>query len=129
MTVSCSSRERSAMAHEARLELYAKRAATGRLLPKARWTPLLALVLLVTSATFGCCPVPVMQPAPIEVRRVKPPLLPDRRPEVLARWSEIATVGTETRMPRDLWRLVSEVTAAGWSNAKALEAAGGWEKP
>lgn len=110
------------------MRLYVQRAATGRLLPKARWTPLLALVLLVTSATFGCCPVP-LQPAPIEVRRVKPPLLPDRRPEVLARWGEIATVGTETRMPRDLWRLVSETTAAGWSNAKALETAGGWEKP
>lgn len=63
-------------------------------------------------------------PPPVVVRPSRPPLFPDRRGEVAARWNEIAYVGSEVRMPADLWRLVGKVTAEGWANAKALEKAG-----
>ena len=101
---------------------------TGRLLPQGWWTRLNALAALLLVATvIGCCG-PTVQPAPVVVSRQLPPLLKDRRDEVISRWNEIAYVGTEVRMPADLWRLVSETTAAGWANAKALREAGAWEK-
>jgi hypothetical protein len=79
-------------------------------------------------AIVGCGTPPVVIPPPVEVRLVKPPLFPDRRGEVVARMNEIAYVGSEVRMPADLWRLASKITAEGWANAKALERAGWGEK-
>lgn len=62
------------------------------------------------------------------VRPEKPALAPDLREQVTARWHEIAYVGSEVRMPADLWRLISRASANGWANAKALERAGAWER-
>jgi hypothetical protein len=107
-----------------------RRAPTLRLLPLVNWKwPLAWLtLLLVAMATPGCGTPPVVIPPPVLVSPVKPPLFPDRRAEVLARMNEIAYVGSEVRMPADLWRLASRITAEGWANAKALERAGWGEK-
>ena len=92
-------------------------------LRKTKWMQRLSLAVLLTNACCG----PQTQPQPVVVRRTLPPLLPDRRDEVVARWNEIAYIGTQVVVPRDLWRLASEVSASGWSNAKALKAVGSWE--
>ena len=89
------------------------------------------------------------------MRRPIPPLLPDRRAEVLARWdaevsemrgcpwckqlvpvAECTDMGThppvktgevvEVRVTPKMWRLMAEVSAAGWANAAALRKAGAW---
>lgn len=107
-----------------------RRAPTGRLLPKTSWTRRLALLtLLLVALETGCCGQETAQPPPVVVQRELPPLLPDRRDAVLARFDEIAYVGSSVTMPADLWRLVSECTAAGWANAAALRRAGWGEAP
>lgn len=125
MTGNSSSGRQSEMRQEARLKHYERRRATGRLVPKVSWTRFLgALTLLLVTAAIGCCGPQATPAPPVVVRPVKPALAPDLRAQVAARWNEIAYVGSEVRMPADLWRLVSRATANGWANAKALERAG-----
>ena len=119
-------REQRETAQEARLRFVVRRRVTGRLLPRS-WSRRLASLLLPLLAltAIGCCGE--VRPAPpVVVRPPLPALLPDERDEVLRRWGDVSYVGSEVRMPADLWRLVSRTTAAGWANTEALKRAGQW---
>lgn len=105
-----------------------------------------SLTLLMVLTAIGCSgQTLVHQPPPVVVRPEKPALHPDRRDQVVARLNEVAWVASavlaergpdgkwvtrELRdvvvMPQGLWRLTQKVASEGFSNAKALERAGGW---
>lgn len=106
---------------------------TGKRQPAGWWLRLLGASLAVLTVT-GCCSEGI-QPQPVVIKREFPPLLPDRRDELLARQNDLTRwlylpdrINPETvTIPHEDLRLLIRCMRDGWANVRALERAG-WGK-